>query len=86
MGVSGQRHAPAALYPFRYPLDKRGWVGPRAGLDAGARRKILCPCRGSNPNRLARSQTLYCLSYCCSLEDEVLGRIFGPTRQEVTGG
>jgi hypothetical protein len=25
-----------------------GWVGHRAGLDAGARRKILCPCRGSN--------------------------------------
>jgi hypothetical protein len=22
MGVSGQRHAPAAFYPFRYPLDK----------------------------------------------------------------
>jgi hypothetical protein len=40
-----------------------GWVGPRAGLDAGARRKILCPCRGSNPDRPARSQTLYCLSY-----------------------
>jgi hypothetical protein len=38
-------------------------VGPRAGLDAGARRKILCPCRGSNPGRPARSQTLYCLSY-----------------------
>jgi hypothetical protein len=25
------------------------WVDPRAGLDTGARRKILCPCRGSNP-------------------------------------
>jgi hypothetical protein len=42
---------------------KRGWVGSRAGLDAGARRKILFPCRGSNPDRSARSQTLYCLSY-----------------------
>jgi hypothetical protein len=41
----------------------RGWVGPRAGPDAAARRKILCPCRGSNPDRPARSQTLYCLSY-----------------------
>jgi hypothetical protein len=39
------------------------WVGPRAGLDAGTRRKILCPCRGSNPDRPARSQALYCLSY-----------------------
>jgi hypothetical protein len=38
-------------------------VGPRAGLDAGARRKILCSCRGSNPDRPARSQTLYRLSY-----------------------
>jgi hypothetical protein len=28
-----------------------GWVGPRAGLDTEARRKILCPCRGSNPDR-----------------------------------
>jgi hypothetical protein len=40
-----------------------GWVFPRAGLDAEARRKILCPCRGSNLDRPARSQTLYWLSY-----------------------
>jgi hypothetical protein len=40
-----------------------GWVGSRAGLDAGARRKIICFCRGSNPGRPVRSQTLYWLSY-----------------------
>jgi hypothetical protein len=28
-----------------------GWVGPRAGLDTEDRRKILCLCRGSNPDR-----------------------------------
>jgi hypothetical protein len=39
-----------------------GWVGPRAGLDTESRGKILCPRRGSNPGRPARSQTLYCLS------------------------
>jgi hypothetical protein len=66
MGVSGQRHAPAALYPGERTPGTHWighWVGPRAGLDAGTIRKILCPCRGSNPNRPARSQTLYCLSY-----------------------
>jgi hypothetical protein len=44
MGVSGQRHAPAALYP-------RGWVGPRAGLDTEARGKVLWLCRGSSSDR-----------------------------------
>jgi hypothetical protein len=49
MGVSGQRHAPAELYP-RERTPGIHWVGPRAGLDAGARRKIR-PCRGSNLDR-----------------------------------
>jgi hypothetical protein len=33
-GVRGQRHAPAALYPWERPGDHctGGWVGPRAGL------------------------------------------------------
>jgi hypothetical protein len=43
------------------------WVGSRAGLDAGAGGRILCPCRGSNPDRPARSQTQYCPSYSGSL-------------------
>jgi hypothetical protein len=36
-----------------------GWVGPRGGLDAEVRGKILCPCPGPNPVRLLSSQTLY---------------------------
>jgi hypothetical protein len=61
-GVSGQRHAPAALYlqakvPW-YLLDRR-LGGLRADLDAEALINILGPCRGSNPGRPVRSQTLY---------------------------
>jgi hypothetical protein len=37
---------PVPRYPGTHWIG--GWVGPRAGLDAGARRKILCLCRGSN--------------------------------------
>jgi hypothetical protein len=35
VGVRGQRHAPAALYPRERPGTHctGGWVGPRAGLD-----------------------------------------------------
>jgi hypothetical protein len=49
MGVSGQRHAPAALLP-----PGKGPPVPivqEAGWAPEARGKILCPCRGSNPNR-----------------------------------
>jgi hypothetical protein len=50
-GVSGQRHAPAALCSHGIHCTK-GFVGPRAGLDTEVREKILCLCRGSNPDRL----------------------------------
>jgi hypothetical protein len=45
----------------RYPLYRctGGWVGPRVGLDAEAGGKILCLCRGLNPGRPVRIQTLY---------------------------
>jgi hypothetical protein len=44
-----------------------GWVGPRAGLDAVEKRKIL-PCREQNPGRPSCSSSLYRLSYPDSLE------------------
>jgi hypothetical protein len=55
MGVSGQRHAPAALCPGERTPGTHctgGWVGLRAGLDTEVTGKILCPCRGSNPDHL----------------------------------
>jgi hypothetical protein len=51
MGVSGQCHAPATLYPWeRTPGTHRtgGWVGPRASLDMEVRGKILLPLPGIN--------------------------------------
>jgi hypothetical protein len=54
MGVSGQHHAPATLYPREGTPGTHytgGWVGPRAGLDTEARGKILYPRRESNPDR-----------------------------------
>jgi len=44
MEVSGQLHAPAALpagKALAVPYSTRGSVGPRAGLGAVAKRKIL---------------------------------------------
>jgi hypothetical protein len=47
-GVSGQRHAPAAIYPRgkepRYRLHRR-LGGPTAGLDTEVRGKVSCLCR-----------------------------------------
>jgi hypothetical protein len=69
MGVSGQRHAPAVLYPVERTPGTHctgDWVGPRASLDTEARGKILLPVPGiepRSPGRQARNQTLYRLSY-----------------------
>jgi hypothetical protein len=59
-------------------------MGPRAGVVAEARRKILCPCRGSNPDRPDRSQTLYCLSYRSSFIEGVGEFIFDLCRCNIT--
>jgi hypothetical protein len=55
MGVSGQASRPGRAFT---PGERTpgthwtgGWVSPRAGLDTEAIGKILCPCRGSNPDR-----------------------------------
>jgi hypothetical protein len=45
----GRAFAPGERTPGTHSTG--GWVGPRAGLDTEARGKILCPCRGSNPDR-----------------------------------
>jgi hypothetical protein len=54
MRVSGQRQAPASLYPRGKDPGTHctvGWMGPRSGLDTEARGKMFCPCRGSNLDR-----------------------------------
>jgi hypothetical protein len=70
MGVSGQRHAPAVLYPpgKRTPSTHwtGGWVGLKAGLNKEVKGKILLPLPGiepRSPGYPACSQTLYWLSY-----------------------
>ena len=61
-GAGGRRHAPAALPPgkTRYPLYRR-LGGPRAGLDRCG--KSRHPTGIRFPDRPARSQSLYRLSY-----------------------
>jgi hypothetical protein len=61
MGVSGQRHAPAALLPPGKGPGTNctgGWVGPRAGLDTEAKRleeKSFAPAGNRTP--IARSSS-----------------------------
>jgi hypothetical protein len=64
MAVSGQRQAPATVYPRGKDPGTHctgSWVGPGAGLDTEARGKILSPLPGIEPRsscRAVRSQTL----------------------------
>ena len=61
-GVSGQQHAPAALYPRERPGTHctGGWVGPRAGLNG---RKNLVPTGIRSRTFQPVTQSLYRLSY-----------------------
>jgi hypothetical protein len=55
-----------ALPPGKGPRSTHctgDWVGPRAGLDAEARRKNPLSLSGIEPGRPVRNQTLYWLSY-----------------------
>jgi hypothetical protein len=60
--VRGQRHAPAALYPWERPNAHctGGWVGP--GL-VWTSAKNLTPTGIRSPDHPARSHSLYRLSY-----------------------
>ena len=60
--VSGQQHAPAALYPRERPGTHftGGWVGPRAGLDGA---ENLVPTGILSRTVQPVAQSLYRLSY-----------------------
>jgi hypothetical protein len=60
MEVSGQLHAPVTLPPKEGEPGThwiRGWVGPRAVLDAVVKRKIPSPRRELNPRTLIVQET-----------------------------
>ena len=61
-GVSGQQHAPAALYPREIPGTHftGGWAGPRAGLDGTT--------TTSNNMLLTYMQTQQCWSWDPTLQ------------------
>ena len=72
MVVGGQRHAPAALRPGKRPDTHciGDWVDTRAGLDGCGKSR---PHRVRLPDRPARSESLYQLSYPAPLPLECYG-------------
>ena len=68
--MRGQCQAPVAFYPRERPstLCIGGWVGPKAGLDRCV--KSRPPTGIRSPDRQARSQSLYRLSYPGPLVNE----------------
>jgi hypothetical protein len=61
MDVSGQTHTQAIVPPTKKPLvpQKKGWVDPRATLNALEKRKISFPCWGGASLRLSKSMYPY---------------------------
>jgi hypothetical protein len=64
---------PGLFTPGRRAHWTEGWVSPRAGLDAVAKRKNPCPCRELNPGRPACSLVIMLSELPrLLLEDDVL--------------
>jgi hypothetical protein len=69
MGVSGQHHAPAALYPAgKGPpvriVQEAGWAPEPVWTQRMEEKFFALPgTEPRSPGRPARSRTLYCLSY-----------------------
>jgi hypothetical protein len=50
-----------------------GWVGLRAGLDTEVRGQILCPSRGSNPDRpVVQSVVRHCTDWATPAPDLII--------------
>jgi hypothetical protein len=77
-GMSGQRHAPAALYPWgKDPpvpiVQEAGWAPEPVWTQRLEKNSLPPPeIEPRSPGRPARSQTLYCLSYPAPLNYYIL--------------
>jgi hypothetical protein len=65
MGLSASRPGRAFSPGERTPGTHctGGWVASRACLDTETGGKVICLCRGTNPDRSVCGQRQYCLSY-----------------------